>query len=228
MKKTVLMSALIVLCLCACSDDEESVILIDEIPTDSKVNYLHYFTDQEFERNTANIVYTFSEYYYLSNNEPITRATQPIHIRYDAGNKFDYCPSSFWFENGELFCSVRMDSETFRQWHEYSQKHNIELYVHSPFTYDEKSGTLKTNNKIIPGEEINCVYHIADSDYYLYNCRLLVELNESLTGSYGNEKYKYMYTYYNRSFRDNKFNMEMKVFDTNEEAIAYAKELMAQ
>lgn len=233
MKKTVLMSALIVLCLCAsCSNDEPKDTISDRYPKNPELQYANYFTKQDFEQFVNNYIFQYVEYYSLTNAKPIaeTRAnTLPMIYNDTQGEWLRYCPTSFFFENGELYCNAQMDLATYEQWQAYSAKHKIELYVHSPYSYNESDGTINTAGNIIPAEKSGCIYHFAKNNDDLINTLLAIDLNEPLTGDHdGKTKFNYMYIPYSRISRYYPFDTELKVFDTNEEAIAYAKELMAQ
>jgi hypothetical protein len=229
MKKTVLMSFLMVLCLSACSKEEKEVGLLNSPAWSDYNNSINYMSEKEFKNFVEDKF--FEHYsYVLSNDKPKNKASlrfEPVQISSDKSNKWiNYYPTSFWFDNNELYCSAQFDFETYERWMRYSTKNKIELFVHSPYTYDEADGRIITEKQIIPAEKANNICHLAMNWGSGMYTQLVIKLVEPLGGNLWNSSYDYMYINYNRELRSNISYNILKIFNTNEEAVAYAKELM--
>ena len=210
MKKPIFVFGLLAaLCFCACSNDsDDDPIGGNGFKTEGTME-LDLLSQQDFSGFVANNIFQFDSYS-LSNIEIAadTRAVLPPMIYQDTEGKWlDYCPTSFWIKDNELYCSAKMDYATYEQWQGYTKSHKVELYVHSPFQYNEADGSLKTNARVMPAEKHNLVYRMN------YD---------------GVTKYYHMHINYKRVSLNSPFNTELKVFETNDEAVAYAKELMAE
>ena len=232
MKKTVLMSALMALCLCACSDDDDGVIVV---PNGGyhPLNYMNSIKESDFHGYVKNNIFTF-QLYGLSNDEPIayTRTAPPPTIYGDEenGEWLQYCPTSFWVEDNTMYCTPKMDYATFQKWHDFAETHKVEVFVCSGYKYNSDNGILKTDNGILPAEKQGITYQMGISKYGSSELLgLHIKLTNPILSNMNEEaKFNHIYMFYERVSRNYPFDTELKVFDTNEEAIAYAKELMAQ
>ena len=163
MKKPIFVFGLLTaLCICACSNDS------DDNPTGGNgfktegTMELDLLSQQDFSGFVSNNIFQFDSYS-LSNVEIAadTRAVLPPMIYQDTEGKWlDYCPTSFWIKDNQLYCSAKMDYDTYEKWQEYSKSHKVELYVHSTFLYNDDSGSLKTAAHIMPAEKQNLVYRM--------------------------------------------------------------------
>jgi len=234
-KMTIVMYALMIIGLSSCSKDNEEDILIGDNGIKLEgVIHPDYVPEKEFRGFVNNYVFQF--YFYSLSNQEIeadTRAVLPPMIFGDTGGKWlEYCPTSFFIKDNELYCSAQMDWDTYERWEEYAQKHKIALYVHSTFLYDETTGSLKTDGHIMPAEKDGMVYRMVRGGLNAYSndyIGLYVELNKPLLSSWdGTTELNLMRIDYNRVSTNYPFDTELKVFETNEEAVAYAKELMAK
>ena len=232
--KILLISMMAALCLSACSKDNEDDVISGggDYKLEGTIE-LNYVSEQEFGGFVNNNIFQFDSYT-LSNLEIVaeTRARLLPTIYQDKEGKWlDYCPTSFWIKDNELYCSAKMDNETYEKWKDYSKAHKIELYVHSSYQYNDADGSLKTDAHIMPAEKQNLVYRMGlnGNDMENMTITLHLKLNEPLISSWdGTTKYHHMHLIFQRVSRSYPFNTELKVFDTNEEAVAYAKELMAK
>ena len=231
--KTLLIGIAAVLCLSACSkDDKEEPIGGNGFNTEGSME-LNCISEKDFSGFVSNNIFQFDSYS-LSNIEIVadTRAALPPMIYRDTEGKWlDYCPTSFWFKDNELYCSAKMDYATYDQWQEYVNTHKIELFVHSSFQYSDVNGTLKTDAHIMPAEKQNLIYRMGlngnNMEEMLVTLHLM--LDKPLLSNYdGITEYHHMHINYRRISLNSPFNIELKVFETNDEAVAYAKELMAR
>lgn len=233
MKKPIFVFGLLAaLCFCACSNDsDDDPIGGNRFKTEGTME-LDLLSQQDFSGFVANNIFQFDSYS-LSNIEIAadTRAVLPPMIYQDTEGKWlDYCPTSFWFKDNELYCSAKMDYATYEQWQGYTNTHKIELFVHSSFQYSDADGTLKTDAHIMPAEKQNLIYRMGlngnNMEEMLVTLHLM--LDKPLLSNYdGITEYHHMHINYKR-ISLNSFNIELKVFETNDEAVAYAKELMAE
>ena len=229
--KIVILALATAYCFCACSKDN------DDQPIGGKGSklegsmILNCIPQQQFSGFVNNYIFMFDSYY-LSNVEisADTKAVLPPTIYQDnKGEWLDYCPTSFWIKDGELYCSAKMDYETYERWHEYTKSHKIELYVHSSFLYNDADGSLKTDAHIMPAEKQSLVYRMGLNGDNMEDCyiTLHLKLNNPLISSYdGVTKLRNMQINYRRVSCNYPFDTELKVFNSNEEAVAYAKELV--
>ena len=139
MKKPIFVFGLLAaLCFCACSNDsDDDPIGGNGFKTEGTME-LDLLSQQDFSGFVANNIFQFDSYS-LSNIEIAadTRAVLPPMIYQDTEGKWlDYCPTSFWIKDNELYCSAKMDYATYEQWQGYTKSHKVELYVHSPFQYN--------------------------------------------------------------------------------------------
>ena len=233
MKKPIFVFGLLAaLCFCACSNDgDDDPIGGNGFKTEGTME-LDLLSQQDFSGFVANNIFQFDSYS-LSNIEIAadTRAVLPPMIYQDTEGKWlDYCPTSFWIKDNELYCSAKMDYATYEQWQGYTNTHKIELFVHSSFQYSDADGTLKTDAHIMPAENQNLIYRMGlngnNMEEMLVTLHLM--LDKPLLSNYdGITEYHHMHINYKR-ISLNSFNIELKVFETNDEAVAYAKELMAE
>ena len=234
MKKPIFVFGLLaVLCFCACSNDgDDDPIGGNGFKTEGTME-LVLLSQQDFSGFVANNIFQFDSYS-LSNIEIAadTRAVLPPMIYQDTEGKWlDYCPTSFWIKDNELYCSAKMDYATYEQWQGYTKSHKVELYVHSPFQYNEADGSLKTNAQIMPAEKQNLVYRMGLNGNNMEDMVITLHLmldNPLLSNYDGVTKYYHMHINYKRVSLNSPFNTELKVFETNDEAVAYAKKLMAE
>ena len=229
MKKTVLMSVLMTLCLSSCSDSDDAEIVLNG--GYHPLNYMNYIQESDFIGYVRNNIFRFQSYG-LSNDEPVayTRLSPPPTIYEDdlKGEWLKYCPISFWFDDDLMYCTPQMDFTTYQQWHEFSETHEVEVFVRSGYKYNPENGILTTVNEILPAEKWGISYQMGLSKYGSNELLGLdIKLNEPLFSDINNEaKYYRIYMFYERVSRNYPFDTELKVFDTNKEAVAYAKELM--
>ena len=233
MKKPIFVFGLLAaLCFCACSNDsDDDPIGGNGFKTEGTME-LDLLSQQDFSGFVANNIFQFDSYS-LSNIgiAADTRAVLPPMIYQDTEGKWlDYCPTSFWIKDNELYCSAKMDYATYEQWQGYTNTHKIELFVHSSFQYSDADGTLKTDAHIMPAENQNLIYRMGlngnNMEEMLVTLHLM--LDKPLLSNYdGITEYHHMHINYKR-ISLNSFNIELKVFETNDEAVAYAKELMAE
>jgi len=231
MKKVLFLGALMALLTSACSKEEKDGGILDSPVWSEYNNSINYMSEKEFNNFVKDIFFEYYSYV-LSNDEPINKVRlrfEPVQMSSDKSNEWvNYYPTSFYFVNNELYCSAKFDHETYEKWKEYSVKNNIELFVHSPYIYNEIDGKIITEDLIIPAEQLRSICHLAMNWGSGMYAQLIIKLNEPLTGNLWNNSYDYMYINYNRNLLSNKSETSMKVFDTNEEAIAYAKELISK
>lgn len=231
MKRVVLISLLMAFFFATCSNDKEDVQRNGDYYLSDSHHEMSFISNQEFYGFVNNKIF-LNNYgdYSLSNENPVadTRVVAYPRIHDDKqGEWLNYCPMSFWFGDNEMYCSVKMDLDTYAKWHEYSKNHKIELYVHSSFTYNANDGMLKTEKQIMPGEKRDCIYHMAMNGNDYNRALFAVVLDKPFVGSLdGKTTYDFMYIDYERVSRNYPFDMELKVFDTNEEAVAFAKYLL--
>ena len=234
MKKPIFVFGLLAaLCFCACSNDsDDDPIGGNGFKTEGTME-LDLLSQQDFSGFVANNIFQFDSYS-LSNIEIAadTRAVLPPMIYRDTEGKWlDYCPTSFWIKDNELYCSAKMDYAIYEQWQEYTNSHKVELYVHSSFQYNEADGSLKTNAHVMPAEKQNLVYRMGLNGNNMEDMVITLHLmldNPLLSNYDGVTKYYHMHINYKRVSLNSPFNTELKVFETNDEAVAYAKELMAE
>ena len=232
MKKPIFVFGLLAaLCFCACSNDS------DDDPTGGNgfktegTMELDLLSQQDFSGFVSNNIFQFDSYS-LSNVEIAadTRAVLPPMIYQDTEGKWlDYCPTSFWIKDNQLYCSAKMDYDTYEKWQEYSKSHKVELYVHSTFQYNDDSGSLKTDAHIMPAEKQNLVYRMGLKGTNMEDMMITLHLllSNPLVSSWdGVTELHHMHINYKRVSRNYPFDTELKVFETNDEAVAYAKELM--
>ena len=231
--KKLLIGLMAACCMTACSNDkEEDSIGGKGFKTEGNME-LSRVSQQDFSGFVSNNIFQFDSYS-LSNVEIVatTRAVLPPMIYQDNEGKWlDYCPTSFWIKDNELYCSAKMDYQTYEEWQEYAKTHKIELYVHSTFQYNDADGSLKTDAHIMPAEKQNLVYRMGVSKNDVENSLITLHLilNNPLLSNYdGATKYYHMHINYHRVSCSYPFDTELKVFETNDEAVAYAKELMAK
>ena len=233
-KQIIVMCALMTIGLSSCSKDKEEDILIggNGSKTEGTME-LDLLSQLDFSGFVSNNIFQFNSYS-LSNIEIVadTRAVLPPMIYQDTeGIWLDYCPTSFWIKDNELYCSAKMDYATYEQWQEYTKSHKVELYVHSPFQYNEADGSLKTNAHIMPAEKQNLVYRMGLNGTNMEDMMITLHLmldNPLLSDYDGVTEYHHMHINYKRVSLNYPFDTELKVFETNDEAVAYAKELMAK
>jgi len=228
MKIIFLLSALAVSLLYSC-DNEDNLIIGGY---DKYINYISPI-NKDFKTFVSNQYFKLN-YNGLSNQEPVaTTRYEPSPSFNNIEDFLNYCPLSFWFNDDSVYCSIALDRATYQAWEYYKSKNNvsIDLAIKSNYKYDEKSGSLSTTNKIFPGEKDGCKYLFGLSNES--SPKIGVVLNKQVIGT--NEQYdsidkmyKYLYATYKQIHIDWSFNTQLKVFDTNEEAVAYAKELMAK
>ena len=231
--KKLLIGLMAVLCMTSCSNDnEEDSVGGNDFKTEGNME-LSRVSQQDFSGFVSNNIFQFDSYS-LSNVEIVasTRAALPPMIYQDNEGKWlDYCPISFYIKDNELYCSAKMDYQTYEEWQEYAKTHKIELYVHSTFQYNDADGSLKTDAHIMPAEKQNLVYRMGVSKNDIENCLITLHLilNNPLLSNYdGATKYYHMHINYHRVSCSYPFDTELKVFETNDEAVAYAKELIAK
>ena len=232
MKKSIFVFGLLTaLCICACSNDS------DDNPTGGNgfktegTMELDLLSQQDFSGFVSNNIFQFDSYS-LSNVEIAadTRAVLPPMIYQDTEGKWlDYCPTSFWIKDNQLYCSAKMDYDTYEKWQEYRKSHKVELFVHSTFQYNDDSGSLKTDAHIMPAEKQNLVYRMGLNGTNMEDMIITLHLmldNPLLSDYDGVTEYHHMHINYKRVSLNYPFDTELKVFETNDEAVAYAKELM--
>ncbi len=234
MKKSIFVFGLLAaLCFYACSNDsDDDPIGGNGFKTEGTME-LDLLSQQDFSGFVANNIFQFDSYS-LSNIEIAadTRAVLPPMIYQDNEEKWlDYCPTSFWIKDNELYCSAKMDYQTYKKWQEYAKTHKIELYVHSAFQYNDADGSLKSDAHIMPAEKLSLVYRMGlngdDLSDMIVTLHLL--LSDPLVSSWdGVTKLHHMHINYKRVSRSYPFDTVLMVFETNDEAVAYAKELMAK
>lgn len=229
--KLLLIGLLAVCCMTSCSNDnEEDSVGGNDFKTEGNME-LSRVSQQDFNGFVNNNIFQFDSYS-LSNVEIVasTRAALPPMIYQDnEGQWLDYCPTSFWIKDNELYCSAKMDYQTYEEWQEYAKTHKIELYVHSTFQYNDADGSLKTDAHIMPAEKQNLVYRMGVSKNDVENSLITLHLilNNPLLSNYdGATKYHHMHINYRRVSCSYPFDTELKVFETNDEAVAYAKALL--
>ena len=231
MKKVFLLSALVVLCLSACSKEEKDGGILNSPAWSDYNNSINYMPEKEFNNYVKDKIFEYYSYV-LSNDEPKNKTRlrfEPVQMSNDKSNDWvNYYPTLFWFDNNELYCSAKFGFETYERWREYSDKNKIGLFVHSPYTYNEADGRIITENQIIPAEKADNICHLAMNRGSGLYAQLVIKLDEPLCGNLWKSSYDYMYINYNRKLRNFISYDILKVFDTNEEAVAYAKELMAK
>ena len=231
--KILIIGMMAVCCITACSNDNEEDSIGGKGSKTEGDMELSCVSQQDFNGFVSNNIFQFDSYS-LSNIEIVatTRAVLPPMIFQDNEGKWlDYCPTSFWIKDNELYCSAKMDYQTYEEWQEYAKTHKIELYVHSTFQYNDADGSLKTDAHIMPAEKQNLVYRMGVSKSDIANSLITLHLilNNPLLSNYdGTTKYHHMHINYRRVSCSYPFDTELKVFETNEEAVAYAKELMAK
>ncbi|MBO6252197.1 MAG: hypothetical protein ILA03_08640 [Bacteroidaceae bacterium] len=231
--KNLIIGLMAVCCMTACSNDNEEDPIGGNGSRTEGTMELDILSQQDFSGFVANNIFQFDSYS-LSNIEIAadTRAVLPPMIYQDTEGKWlDYCPTSFWIKDNELYCSAKMDYATYEQWQEYTKSHKVELYVHSPFQYNEADGSLKTNAHVMPAEKQNLVYRMGLNGNNMEDMVITLHLmldNPLLSDYDGVTKYYHMHINYKRVSLNSPFNTELKVFETNDEAVAYAKELMAK
>ena len=231
--KILLIGLMAVFCMTSCSNDNDDQPIGGKGFKTEGTMELSRVSQQDFSGFVSNNIFQFDSYS-LSNVEIVasTRAALPPMIYQDNEGKWlDYCPTSFWIKDNELYCSAKMDYQTYEEWQEYAKTHKIELYVHSTFQYNDADGSLKTDAHIMPAEKQNLVYRmgVSKSDIESSLITLHLILNNPLLSNYdGATKYHHMHINYRRVSCSYPFDTELKVFQTNEEAVAYAKELMAK
>lgn len=231
--KLLLIGLMAVFCMTSCSkDNDDQPIGGNGFKTEGTME-LSRVSQQDFSGFVSNNIFQFDSYS-LSNIEIAadTRAALPPMIYQDADGKWlDYCPTSFWFKDNELYCSAKMDYVTYDKWQEYAKTHKIELFVHSSFQYSDADGSLKTDAQIMPAEKQNLVYRMGLNGNNMEDKVITLHLmldNPLLSDYDGVTKYYHMHINYKRVSLNSPFNTELKVFETNDEAVAYAKELMAK
>ena len=231
--KKLLIGLMAACCMTACSNDKEEDSIGDKGFKTEGTMELSRVSQQDFNGFVSNNIFQFDSYS-LSNVEIVasTRAALPPMIYQDNEGKWlDYCPISFYIKDNELYCSAKMDYQTYEEWQEYAKTHKIELYVHSTFQYNDADGSLKTDAHIMPAEKQNLVYRMGVSKNDIENCLITLHLilNNPLLSNYdGATKYYHMHINYHRVSCSYPFDTELKVFETNDEAVAYAKELIAK
>ena len=233
MAKIVLMCLILTLSLSGCNSDNAP----DVIDITDKVGEIHYLNSLSDNFNDfVNNQFFKLGWHGLSHKKPevSTRADLPPDLAEEYAF-LSYTPLSLWFEGDEVYCAAVMDKETFQLWEAYLMGHKeVGLYVHSKYLYDSNTGAFSTTGKVLPGEDGVREFFLGKDKE---NRLILGEILEKpVEGSYvdyssngnGTNLYEFLYAYYQRISRYYPFDTELKVFDTNEEAVAYAKELMAQ
>ncbi|MDD2954176.1 MAG: hypothetical protein PHC95_13620 [Parabacteroides sp.] len=150
----------------------------------------------------------------------------------DAIDGIRICTGTFWFLDENTLLIPAIISETTyppeslsSKWSQYLSKkgEELNLFIKSGYRYDPATGLLSTDKQILYREKNGCRYYIENINDKVFSMRC--EFNESLQG---HKEKGYRTTGKESLSPDLRPDSPYKVFDSNDEAITYVKNLLGE